>query len=145
MTVKIFVLILILTSSFVDASTKKQFSRADFEQTYEKEIKPIFAKSCLECHSQNAELPWFHKIPFVKTVMDSHTAEAQSHLDLTNGFKNIENDQIQFKLDLISMTVKNDLMPPKAYRLSHGISLTEKDKEAVEKWISKSRVLLTLD
>ncbi|AZZ37328.1 hypothetical protein CIK05_11180 [Bdellovibrio sp. qaytius] len=145
MTWKSLLIVFIFSSSQAMAIAKKQISQNEFNQLYEAEIKPLFAKSCFECHSQNNELPWFHNLPVIKEIMDEHIAQAQKHLDLTHGFKNYKADQIQFKLDLIAHTVRNDLMPPKSYRLTHRVALTEQDKAAIENWIAKSRSLLTLN
>ncbi len=119
-------------------------STISINQTYLKLIKPIFKKSCFDCHSNNVQYPWYYKIPIITDIIDSDIRKAKSHLDFSfdfpfKGHGNSVND-----LNSIMDTIKNKTMPPNDYLFMHrDKKLRLKDKKIIYNWINNSLKLLT--
>ena len=104
-----------------------------------KKIKPIFKKSCFDCHGVIKKYPWYYKIPGVKHYIDYDISESKKHLDLTEDFPFISHATPLEDLNAILKTIKEGSMPPFRYWIMHKNSrLTEKEKNIVEEWVKKS-------
>lgn len=53
---------------------------------YKSKVEPIIKAKCFDCHSGQTHYPGYYKIPGIKYFIDSHIAEAKSHLDFSNGY-----------------------------------------------------------
>ncbi len=45
---------------------------------YESSVKPVFQKSCFDCHSSQTKYPWYAGLPGVKQLIASDIQEAKS-------------------------------------------------------------------
>ena len=110
---------------------------------YKSTIKPIFQKSCFDCHSNATTYPWYYKVPGVKQLIDSDIKESKKHLDFSNDFPFISHETPQKDLDAIGKAIKNGSMPPFLYQVMHRDSnLSKSEIKQVEKWIEKSQETL---
>ena len=112
-------------------------------QEYLKTVKPIFQKSCFDCHGNTTVYPWYYKIPGVKQLIDSDINESKKHLDFSKDFPFISHETPIKDLDAIAKSIKNDSMPPFRYLIMHGDKkLTKDEVKQVEKWIRESKEIL---
>ena len=107
--------------------------------SYLKKIKPIFKKSCFDCHSSQTTYPWYYKVPGVKQLIDSDIKEAKSHLDFSNDYPFISHDSPENDLKSIEKSVSKKTMPPKKYLWMHNnAKLSQKEVEEIKKWVKES-------
>ena len=112
-------------------------------QTYNSDIKKIFAAKCFDCHSGTTKYPWYYKVPGINVLINSHIKEARSHLDMTEGFPFKSHEQPAEDLKELEKVVKKGSMPPWYYTPFHsGSKLNESDRSKVLNWINNSRQLL---
>ena len=112
-------------------------------QQYLKTVKPIFQKSCFDCHGNTTVYPWYYKIPGVKQLIDSDIKESKKHLDFSKDFPFISHETPIKDLDAIGKSIKNDSMPPFRYLIMHGDKkLTKDEVKQVDKWIRESKEML---
>lgn len=110
---------------------------------YHSKIKPIFLKSCFDCHSQSTRYPWYHVLPFAKGLIDEDVREAKEHLDLTAGFPFKGHGTPVTDLKAIRDAIKDSSMPPGRYVLLHWNSkLSNEEKLSVLEWVDRSLAAL---
>lgn len=113
-------------------------------ENYTARVKPIFQKSCFDCHSQNPRLPWYFHVPLARGLMESDMKEAKEHLDMTKGFPFTGHGSPLEDLVAIRDSIKDKSMPPLRYRIMHrGSGLTEKEEATVFDWLDESERLLS--
>ncbi len=106
-------------------------------------VKPIFQKSCFDCHSADTRYPWYHKLPLIKQLMDDHIEEGREHVDMTNGFPFKGEDSQREMLEHIHHEIKEGDMPIFSYRIMHWGALIEgPQQDSVFAWIDSSLALL---
>ena len=102
-------------------------------------VKPIFKRSCFDCHSSKTTYPWYYKIPGVKQLIDSDVREAKSHLDFSKDFPFISHDTPKNDLKSISKSILDEKMPPKNYLWLHSdAKLNKEEIEEINKWARNS-------
>lgn len=125
------------------ASKQLEIKYMKINEEYKSTIKPIFQKSCFDCHSNATTYPWYYKVPGVKQLIDSDIKESKKHLDFSNDFPFISHETPQKDLDAIGKAIKNGSMPPFLYQVMHRDSnLSKSEIKQVEKWIEKSQETL---
>lgn len=97
---------------------------------YEQNVKPIFRKSCYDCHSQETRYPWYSSLPFAKGLIEKDVREAKEHLDLSNGFPFKGHGTPRTDLESIRDAVKNGSMPPLRYTALHWSAKLSKEEVA---------------
>lgn len=106
-------------------------------------VKPIFRKSCFDCHGQASELPWYHELPIVRGVIDRDMNDAKEHLDMSNDFPFSGHGTPISDLEAIEEVLTRNSMPPLRYRVIHWSSyLTEVERQTVLKWAVDGRGIL---
>lgn len=127
----------------VSASDELKQKYTQINKIYIKTIKPIFKKSCFDCHGNTTNYPWYYKIPGVKQLIDHDIKESKKHLDFTKDFPFVSHETPLKDLDAIGKSIKDDSMPPFLYRIMHEDSkMTESEIKQVEKWIKESKEML---
>ena len=112
-------------------------------ESYQKDVKPIFVRSCFNCHSQSPELPWYHVLPVAKGLIEDDMKEAKEHLDFSRGFPFQGHGAPKEDLEAIADAVRDNSMPPFRYRFMHWhSSLSPDEKAAVLAWVEKSLKIL---
>lgn len=110
---------------------------------YTKQVKPIFQKSCYNCHSMQVEYPWYYVLPGVKQLIDSDIHEARKHLVFTGNFPFEGHGSPQEDLKAIGRVISNDTMPPLRYQVMHWESfLNSSEKKQILTWIKKAKEIL---
>jgi hypothetical protein len=107
---------------------------------YIREVKPIFQKSCFNCHSSSIQYPWYYNLPGAKQLIDHDIKESKEHLDMTNDFPFAGHGSPQEDLEAIETVLKEGSMPPFRYRIMHQSSVvTSEELKRVQEWIEKSK------
>lgn len=112
-------------------------------ESYKKDVKPSFQRSCFDCHSQSPRLPWYHSLPLVRDLLESDMKEAKIHLDFSNDFPFKGHGSPMEDLKAIGETIEDKSMPPFRYKIMHWNSgLSEEERKTVLKWINESQAIL---
>jgi hypothetical protein len=112
-------------------------------ERYLKSVKPIFQKSCFDCHSSNTRYPWYSNLSGVKQLIQTDIREAKDHLDMSQDFPFSGHASPLADLKAIDKAIRNSDMPPFRYRLMHpGSRLSEQDRNAVSEWVKTSLEVL---
>lgn len=118
-------------------NTAGTFKRID--DAYSLRVRPIFEKSCFDCHSSNTRYPWYFRLPGVKQLIESDTQEARKHLDMTSGFPFQGHGTPIEDLEAIQKSIREGTMPPMRYWLLHWSSrLNGSEKQVVDQWTEES-------
>ena len=128
------------TQSDLDlAIHKSELVKIEINKSYIKRVKPIFKRSCFDCHGNTANYPWYYKIPGIKQLIDSDIETAKKHLDFTSDFPFKSHDTPLNDLTAISKSIKNETMPPFGYRFMHSdTKLNDKERVLIQDWIEIS-------
>jgi hypothetical protein len=111
-------------------------SLEEINERYLKDVKPIFERTCFNCHSSRTRLPWYQKVPGVKQLIQSDIHEAKMHLDMESDFPFLSHATPLEDLTAIDKEIQNNDMPPFRYRIMHSqSSLTDVEKEKVRQWV----------
>ncbi len=115
-------------------ATKVVFEKIN--ESYLKEIKPIFQKKCFDCHSSKTKFPSYYKIPGIKQWIQSDIDEARDHIDLESDFPFKSHATPGEDIEAIGHEIKEGDMPPFGYRMMHSESaLSDDEKEKVRVWV----------
>lgn len=118
------------------ATPETKSSLEEINERYLKDIKPIFERTCFDCHSSQARLPWYQKVPGIKQWIQSDLDEAKEHLDMEPNFPFLSHATPLEDLTAIDEEIQNNDMPPFRYRIMHSqSSLSDVEKEKVRQWV----------
>ena len=108
-----------------------------------KSVEYIFEQSCFDCHSTDPQFPWYHSLPLVGGMLDSHASEGKEHLDLSNGYPfGGFGNQVR-ALRKIRNEIEEGDMPLWSYRIMHwGTAIEGARRDSVFAWIDSSLALL---
>jgi len=123
---------------FGDKSALKSIS-----SSYIKYVEPIFRTACFDCHSTFTRYPWYHRLPFIRGMMDRDISTGRMHLDMSNGFPFGGHATSREDLDAITEVLADGKMPPLDYRLMHrDARLSDAQKKDVILWVGESAGLI---
>lgn len=118
---------------------KRQASLHQINERYKQTVKPIFQKSCFNCHSEQTQYPWYYKLPIAKQLIDSDIRESKKHIDLTNDFPFRGHGSPEKDLPAIRKAIEDHTMPPFRYKILHsGSGLSEDEQQVIFRWIRES-------
>jgi hypothetical protein len=106
-------------------------------------IKPIFRKSCFDCHSSTTHYPWYNALPGIRQLIASDIEEAKKHMDMTGDFPFPGHGTMAEDLEAIRKAIEKGDMPPFRYWILHkNTKLTESEKKQVLGWANRGLQLL---
>lgn len=112
---------------------------AEINNSYLKEIKPIFETKCFDCHSNKTKYPWYFKLPIISSVIEKDIKKAKEHLDFSEDFPFISHETPKKDLVSILETAERKSMPPFQYRIMHnGSKITDSDIDTIKAWVENS-------
>lgn len=112
----------------------------EINSAYERSIKPIFIKKCMDCHSGKTNYPWYYRIPGARGLIDEDIAEGRKHLQIDNGFPFKSHATMVEDLSAIKKSAVEQTMPPLRYRMLHWDSgLSEKEIAEISSWTMQSK------
>lgn len=144
-----FILILSLLTVNAEAFYKKTHNKPNLgkvnlaykniNQNYIKKVKPIFKRTCFNCHGNNTKYPWYYKLPLVKQLLDHDIKEAKAHINFSNNFPFKSKHSPLEDLEEIKEVIDENEMPPFLYKIMHADSkLTKQEITIIKNWIKKS-------
>jgi hypothetical protein len=100
-------------------------------------IKMVLENSCLDCHSNQTNYLWYHKMAPVSWMIDKHIQEGKDELNFSEwGAFNIY-DKIE-TLEEMYQEVERKKMPLKSYTSIHKkAKLSEKQEAELRAWTEK--------
>ena len=106
---------------------------------YDLEVKPIFSRSCINCHGTTNKLPWYYELPGVGSIMSGHIKESKTHLDLSQGYPFKGHGSLKKDLQEIKRVLEDNEMPPWYFRLMHSdAKITKKENIIIQNWVTES-------
>lgn len=101
------------------------------------EIKTILSNSCLDCHSNQTNYLWYHKIAPVSWFINSHIEDGKKELNFSNWGQMDVFDQIG-TLDKIRSEIEDKEMPLESYTLIHKKArLSDEQISIIATWIDQ--------
>lgn len=100
---------------------------------------------CVLCHSKNAHLPFYAKIPLVNIPIKADIARGLKFFDMTEAVEDIKAGKPvnETALSKIEYAVESGSMPPAAFKAVHWKSnITDGEKAVILEWIASQRKIL---
>jgi hypothetical protein len=108
-------------------------------------IAATLRRACYDCHSNETRWPWYSQLAPVSwlIVRDVTLARKEINFSEWNSYYPLTR---QRKLAWMERTLREEKMPPWAYRLMQPESrLTDADRAALERWIQSALAALPAD
>jgi len=145
--VRLFIKIIILIGiiSFVAMQffqPEKNLSQDEKNHIFNKEqlpenVEEIFKTSCVDCHSNNTNYLWYHKIAPVSWLVNKDVIEGKKELNFSEWGEMDDYDKIG-AIEDIRQEIEQRTMPIKLYLLMHPkAKLTDEEIAALTAWIDK--------
>lgn len=96
----------------------------------------------MNCHSAQAKLPFYSKLPIIKTILKKDIKNALRQIDLDEAVGSISKRSPIGKVELakIEKSILDGTMPPHEYTMFHWRSpMSENKKEVMLKWVKEHR------
>ncbi|MGQ8337992.1 heme-binding domain-containing protein [Sunxiuqinia sp. A32] len=108
------------------------------------EVMLTIKNACLDCHSDQTNYLWYHKISPVSWMINSHIKEGKGELNFSKWGEMSSIDQVGI-LTKISEEVERKQMPLKSYTFMHKkAKLSEEQSKALIDWVDETALgLLT--
>lgn len=102
----------------------------------------LVSNGCENCHSQQAQLPFYAKMPVAKQLIKQDMDMGLAHFDIMPLLKNLANNQPISEVDLakLEVVIGNNTMPPARYTALHWrSSLSAENRQTLLDWIKQAR------
>lgn len=100
-------------------------------------VQQIFKNACFDCHSDNTNYLWYHKISPVSWLVNKHVVDGKDELNFSEWGKSDDYDKIG-DLEDIKQELEQKTMPIKQYTVMHKEArLSDDERDAVFAWIDK--------
>lgn len=112
------------------------------EAKHEKALAVLKDNSCISCHSQSAEEPFYAFVPGIGTMIKQDMLKGTRSLDLDNTFDKMEQGEpiSEVVLTKIEYAIQNNTMPVAQYKALHwGSAIKSKEKQVILDWAADSR------
>ena len=97
-------------------------------------IETLLTNACLDCHSNQTNYLWYHKISPVSWVINGHIVEGKEHLNLSDWDKQDVFDKIGTLEEMVEEVEKGE-MPLKEYVMIHPkAKLDEEEIAQLKEW-----------
>ncbi len=104
-------------------------------KAYTQRFKTLMQPCCYDCHSDQADYPWYHSIPGIGGMIDGHIEEAREHLDLSNDFPFAGYESQTKALEEIKEEIEEGEMPLLSYRMLHwGSTIDGDERDSLFAW-----------
>jgi hypothetical protein len=100
-------------------------------------VQQILKNACFDCHSDNTNYLWYHKISPVSWLVNKHVVDGKDELNFSEWGKSDDYDKIG-DLEDIKQELEQKTMPIKQYTVMHKEArLSDDERDAVFAWIDK--------
>jgi hypothetical protein len=107
-------------------------------------VQVLLKDACYDCHSNNTNYPWYSNIQPVGWMMAKHIRKGKEELNYSE-FGSYSTRRQLSKLNGITNSIRDDIMPLSSYRLMHKNSiLSAYKKELLSKWVQQARDSLSV-
>lgn len=136
-TVLVLVVLQFVTSFFVvDHSQPESEPALDFFQVVNvpSEISSIMKTSCMDCHSNNTDYPWYSNIFPVNVWIDDHVKDGRKHLNFSE-WGTYEPKKQAHKMEESFEEIEKGEMPMESYTFIHAEArLDENQRKILVDW-----------
>lgn len=105
-------------------------------------VAQIMQDKCMACHTTNYELPFYAKVPGIKSIIEKDYKDGLRSMDLNAEFASPALGKAVSEVVLAKMewVIQNNTMPPAKFTAVHWTSrLTDADKKNILDWVKSSR------
>lgn len=113
----------------------------DFSKTFSVpiNIQNLLKNSCYDCHSNNTNYPWYHKIQPVSWLLENHIEAGKKELNFSE-FGEYSKRRQKSKIKSAISQIEENKMPLLTYTLIHKkAKLSASDKKLMTKWLTQFR------
>lgn len=134
--------VILFFSLFVSCSSNEY---KKFEGDEAKQVASIMNKNgCLDCHAENAPVPFYGKIPGVKSLVVSDIKEGTNYIDFNPLMNALANGDIPTEVDMTKLenSALSGSMPPAVYYTMPwhwGKTLNDDEKAVILNWARNLR------
>lgn len=126
-------------SAPLDLSLIYKLIYKEIDESYAKNVKPIFDQKCATCHSASNPSPWYSSLPVIHWLVESDRNEAKEHLEISKGFPFAGHGTPENDLAAIKEVITKNSMPTTLFALFHPSSrLSVDEKKIIFSWIEVS-------
>lgn len=120
----------------VDRSVPEADPGQDFTMSYEmpQEFVSLVREACYDCHSYEAEYPWYAKVAPLNFWIQGHIDEGREHLNFSI-WTTYDIDRKLHKLEEMVEEVEEGHMPLKSFTWTHPEArLTDEQRAKLVRW-----------
>jgi uncharacterized membrane protein len=111
-----------------------------FDKNLTLEVKEIINTSCVDCHSNNTNYPWYNQIAPFSWLIANHVNEGKDHLNFSE-WSIYNKNQKKHILDEIKEVIEENKMPLKSYLLLHNEGeITNQERQYLLEWIELEKI-----
>lgn len=100
-------------------------------------VKTLLKNACMDCHSNQTQYLWYHKLAPVSWMIDKHIREGKKELNFSEWGKQDDYDKFGAFEDMVK-ELENKTMPIKAYKIMHKPArLSDDETNAIIAWCNK--------
>ncbi|MDG6464534.1 cytochrome-c peroxidase [Glaesserella parasuis] len=128
--------------TFDQDQAAKLLAQTNFSGKQQEVAKVFFENGCQYCHSPNAEMPFYAKIPGVSSMMENDVATGNRFFRLDKMLEGMKDPTKLSEADLAKLetVLRNDTMPIASFIHIHwGSRPDEQEKKTVLDWIHQQR------
>ncbi len=106
------------------------------------DVSGIVLEKCMACHSRDYDLPFYAKIPGIKSIIEKDFNDGLRAMDLNQELVGINKNSPVSDPTLAKMewVITNDTMPPAKFTAVHwGSKVTAEDKKIILNWVKETR------
>ncbi|UOB18119.1 cytochrome P460 family protein [Abyssalbus ytuae] len=101
------------------------------------EIKDVLKNSCYDCHSNETDISWFNKLPFVASIVNKDVEKARSKFNFSEWDKYSDKEKKTILFNALTK-IKKEEMPPARYLWLHkNAVLNKEDISLLESYITQ--------
>ena len=113
----------------------------DFFKTFDapNNVQQLLKNSCYDCHSNNTNYSWYHKIQPVSWLLENHIEAGKKELNFSE-FGEYSKRRQKSKIKSAISQIEENKMPLLTYTLIHKkAKLSASDKKLMTKWLTQFR------
>ncbi|QLB13175.1 cytochrome c peroxidase [Bisgaardia hudsonensis] len=119
-----------------------RLAQANLSNTGKVIAKPFFDNGCQYCHSPNADLPFYAKLPVVGTIMEQDILKGTRAFRLDRLVDSIDHPENLSEADLAKLeyVIQNQTMPITSFTHLHwGTKPNDEERKTILDWIHQQR------
>ena len=129
-----------LVTESVGADAKAQLTQPQMEKF--SKVSSVVLDKCMACHSRDYDLPFYAKIPGIKSIIEKDFNDGLRAMDLNQELTSAAKDKPVSESTLAKMewVVANETMPPAKFTAVHwGSRLSNADEALILDWVKETR------